>query len=679
MKLSSVYSLLFLTASFCTFSQGTKDPSFEEVISLKGLSNPQISPDGRHILFHGHSTDWENNRFDTEIWMSRDGGEPFQLTNNPGKSSAGMLWSPDGKWIAFLSDRGDKQQIQVTRSEGGEPFQLTNADGSISSFRWSPDGKQIAFRQSEDKKDENDARKDKYGEFAIEDEEYSLNQLWIVDFIPENLGRDWLPQEKEDSVLKESVKPRLLMDSVPFSINGFEWSPDGKMIAFEHQPDPILISFMKRDISVYDIEKEEYRLLVDNASSDGLLDWSPDSKSILYVTDLDDTTSNFYKNAKIFRIDINGKNNKQLAADFDENIGGVEWNENGIFGLAWQKTRRQLLSIDPKNGEYAIVATSPDKIWSYSFSDDGSKMALTGAMYDGLTELYSVSYPVSGLTRITSSSDQISDWKVAKSEIISWPSEDGATIDGVLHKPADYDPSKKYPLLIVIHGGPTGISTPQPVPAYVYPQVQWLNKGALILRPNYRGSAGFGEAFRSLNVENLGVGDAWDVLSGVKYLEDQGIIDGDKVGAMGWSQGGYISAFLTTNSDKFKAISVGAGISNWMTYYVNTDIHPFTRQYLKATPWSDKEIYEKTSPMTNINNAKTPTLIQHGEFDRRVPTPNAYELWQGLQDVGAETKLIIYKGFGHGISKPKERLAAIWHNWQWFGKYIWDEEIEIPE
>ncbi|MEM9527610.1 MAG: prolyl oligopeptidase family serine peptidase, partial [Bacteroidota bacterium] len=220
---------------------------------------------------------------------------------------------------------------------------------------------------------------------------------------------------------------------------------------------------------------------------------------------------------------------------------------------------------------------------------------------------------------------------------------------------------------------------PDPVPSYVYPMVQWLNKGALILQPNYRGSAGYGEAFRSLNVRNLGVGDAWDVESGVDHLIERGLVDGDRVGSMGWSQGGYISAFLTTHSDKFKAISVGAGISNWMTYYVNTDIHPFTRQYLKATPWSDTEIYARTSPMSKINQASTPTLIQHGEFDRRVPVANAYELHQGLQDVGVPSSLIIYKGFGHGITKPRERLAATWHNWQWFLRYLWKEEVELPK
>jgi dipeptidyl aminopeptidase/acylaminoacyl peptidase len=205
-----------------------------------------------------------------------------------------------------------------------------------------------------------------------------------------------------------------------------------------------------------------------------------------------------------------------------------------------------------------------------------------------------------------------------------------------------------------------------------------LNKGALILEPNYRGSTGYGEKFRSLNVRNLGVGDMWDVESGVDSLIAKGLVDPDRMGAMGWSQGGYISAFLATNSKKFKAISVGAGISNWVTYYVNTDVHPFTRHYLKATPWDDMEIYLKTSPMTNIKKARTPTLIQHGENDRRVPIPNAYELFQGLQDVGVETKLIVYKDFGHGISRPKEQLAATWHNWQWFAKYIWGEDVVIP-
>lgn len=661
------------------WSQSKKSPSFEEVLSLSSASGAMISPDGNHIVFSCQTVDWEENRYDTELWLSKDGQTPFQLTNNLKNSSSNPKWSADGKWIAFLSKRSEKTQIQVIRSAGGESFQVTNTENDITDFEWSHDGNKIAFIQAEDKSKEAKKRKDKYGGFAIEDAEYSLNQLWIMDFDPWKLNKMLLPEQMKDSVIIEASKSKLLIENAEFSINNFKWSPDGQKIAFGHQPDPLIISRFKADISIYDFSTKSHKILVNNLSSDNLVCWSPDSKYILYKTNLSDTTSNFYLNEKLFSINIDGSDNKQLAKDFDENLYALKWNENGIYGIAWQKTKRPLIGIHPKNGSTTLLITKPARIFSYSISKDGKKIAFTGVNDDDLTEVYYGDYPLQNVKQISGFSKQVQGWSVAKSEVISWKSEDGAIIEGVLHKPEDYDPTKKYPLLVIIHGGPTGISTPSATPFSVYPIIQWLNKGALILSPNYRGSAGYGEKFRSLNVENLGVGDAWDVLSGVQHLESLGIIDGDKVGSMGWSQGGYISAFLTTNSDKFKAISVGAGISNWMTYYVSTDIHPFTRQYLKATPWSNKSVYEKTSPMTNINNASTPTLIQHGEFDRRVPTSNAYELFQGLQDVGVETKLIIYKGFGHGINKPKERLAATWHNWQWFAKYIWEEDVELPK
>ncbi len=274
--------------------------------------------------------------------------------------------------------------------------------------------------------------------------------------------------------------------------------------------------------------------------------------------------------------------------------------------------------------------------------------------------------------------DQVAGWALGAPELIEWESEDGARIEGVLYKPDGYQAGRRYPLFVVIHGGPAATSRPELLTGYVYPVHQWLARGAMVLLPNYRGSAGYGEAFRALNVRNLGVGDMWDVMSGVDHLVEQGMAHPDSLGAMGWSQGGYISAFLTTHTDRFGAISVGAGISNWVTYYVNTDIHPFTRIYLKATPWDDRDIYAITSPMTTITEASTPTLIQHGEFDRRVPIPNAYELFQGLRDMGVESQLIVYKGFGHGINKPKERLAATWHNWIWFARHLWGEQVEMP-
>jgi len=668
-----------LTFSHYFHAQELKNPSFEEVISLRSVNNAIISPDGNHVVFEMRAADWEENRYDTELWLSKSGKEPFQLTNNPNNNSGNAKWSPDGNWISFLSKRGDKNQLHVIRLEGGEAFQITNSKSDISTYEWSPNGKSIAFLKAEDRSKEDKQRKEKYGGFAIDDKEYSLRQLWLMEFDPGNLSSMPLPEQMQDSIFEESLKPKLLMDGVDFSINNFKWSPDGNQIAFDHQPDPLRNSFFKRAISIYDLDSKNFITLVRNPSFDGLICWSPDGQSILYSSSLTDSTSNYYLNGNYYRINVDGTKNQQLGKSFDENINNLIWTPKGIFGLAWQKTNRPVININPDGGEVSIIYTNLKRIRNISFSKSGNKIAYIGSDDERLREVYVNDYPFKTPKILSEATKQIKNWAVAQSEVISWKSLDGEIIEGVLHKPKDYDPAKKYPLMVVIHGGPTGISTPSPTPAYVYPMVQWLNKGALVLRPNYRGSAGYGEKFRSLNVRNLGVGDAWDVHSGVQHLEDTGIIDGDKVGCMGWSQGGYISAFLTTNSDKFKAISVGAGISNWMTYYVNTDIHPFTRQYLKATPWSDKDVYEKTSPMTNINNATTPTLIQHGEFDKRVPTPNAYELLQGLQDVGVETELIIYKGFGHGITKPKERLAATWHNWQWFSKYVWGEEIELPK
>ena len=245
----------------------------------------------------------------------------------------------------------------------------------------------------------------------------------------------------------------------------------------------------------------------------------------------------------------------------------------------------------------------------------------------------------------------------------------------MLYKPANFSPTKKYPLLVVIHGGPTGIDMPFVSADRYYPIERFVAKGALVLRPNYRGSAGYGARFRALNVRNLGVGDYADVISGVDYLIAQGYVDRDRVGSMGWSEGGYISAFITTSSDRFKAVSVGAGISDWMTYYANTDITPFTVQYLRATPWDDPEIYKTTSPISYISKAKTPTLIQQGSVDKRVPVPNSFELRQALEDHGVPVKMVLYDGFGHPINKPKQQRAVMEENENWFGHYIWGDPL----
>lgn len=679
--MKQILAVALLICSFASRAQHV--PTFEEVISLRGVGGVSISPDGKHVVFGMQTTDWDENRYDMELWLSKNGEAPFQLTNTLKGNSGGADFSPDGKWIAFLANRGNKNQIYVMRVAGGEARAVTNEDEGISSFQWHPSGKSFIFRRPEKDDPDKKEREKRYGGFEADDAEYVLQHLWMVDFVPDMRDPSEIPCHEKTDSLKSKVGciewPKATrLTKGKFTVNNFGVSPDGAKVAFNHQPDPLINSFYKSDISILDLSTKAVTPVVANPSGDFFQDWSPDSREILFTTNGSDSTSNFYTNPRAEIINPGSKATRRVARSLDENIGGMNWRPTGIFCIVQARTNRVMVHIDPTTGNHTIVKNLPDQVGQVSFSTAGDQFAMTARGNDGLTEIFLSPWANVSPRPLTDMSSQVKGWNVAASEVISWKSKDGATIEGVLHKPAGYDPKKKYPLLVVIHGGPTGVDTPSPIPGSVYPIVQWLDKGALVLRVNYRGSAGYGEAFRSLNVRNLGVGDAWDVLSGVDYLDSRKMIDRSKMGCMGWSQGGYISAFLTTNSNVFNAISVGAGISNWMTYYVSTDIHPFTRQYLKATPWSDEAIYKKTSPMTNINQAKTPTLIQHGEFDRRVPIANAYELLQGLRDRGVPAELIVYKGFGHGISKPKERLAANWHNWQWFGKYIWGEKIELP-
>ncbi len=681
MKKTITTSFLLVLACFCAVAQPKASVSFEQFISLRQCGNPVISPDGDNVAFTVTSTDWKENSYDTEIWLSVRGNEPFQLTRTPKGSSTSPKWSPDGKWLAFLADRGDKTQIFVIRAMGGEAQSITKEDDAILNFEWSPTGKVLAFTRNNPESKQLKTSKERYGGFAFDDEEFSLAHLWLVDFQPDMMPA---PTERpcydKDSLAKKdciTLPKAVRLTNGVFTVTGFGWSPDGTTIAFSHQPNPLIQSSGKSDISLVTVASKKVASLVKNPAGDVFSLWSPDSKEILYQSAVADTVSQYYKNNRLFRIAIAGGDATEVAATFDENKNALDWNTDGIFFLATQRASAvSLFRVTPAANKPALVPGLPDFVSSVSFTRDSKQLALLGRGPDSMPEVYKFSK--GKLLKITNFNKQIETWNTPTSELVKWKSKDGAEIEGVLHKPKNFDPSKKYPLFVVIHGGPTGIDTPSPVPGYVYPILQWIEKGAIVLRPNYRGSAGYGEKFRALNVRNLGVGDMDDVLSGVEFLEKQGFVDSEKMGCMGWSQGGYISAFLTTHSNRFKAISVGAGISNWVTYYVSTDIHPFTRQYLKANPWQDPELYRKTSPMTTILAAKTPTLIQHGELDKRVPIANAYELLQGLQDVGVPAKLVVYKGFGHGITKPKERLAAFWHNYQWFEKYIFGETVDVP-
>ncbi|HYN05952.1 MAG TPA: S9 family peptidase [Vicinamibacterales bacterium] len=638
-------------------------PTIDDLLQVKSIGGAQISPDGKWVAYTVNETDFRQDAFVTQLWLANTAtGRTFQLTRGD-KSSGSPQWSPDGQWLAFTTGRvADRNQIFVIRPDGGEAQPLTKAETAVGGFAWSQDGARIAFTATEPTTQVSKDRREAFSDFEVVRREYTHTHLWTIDVA---------------EAMKAPVAGTQRTKGTDFSVGGAAWSPDGSRIAFSATKNPDLIQGETADLYLLALSDNSVKKIVAQPGPDSNPRWSPDGRQIVFSTYMGNREY-FASNARLAVIPAEGGTPRSLTDTFDEQPGLVAWNADGIYFSGSQRTASHLFRADPATGRITRVS-GPDALMASGFSltRDGRSMAFTASSPASLAEVFVTATQTFSPRALTTMTDQSKSFVLGTREVISWKSQDGTTIEGVLIKPADFDPARKYPLLCVIHGGPTGIDRPALLApdARYYPSDIWAARGALILKVNYRGSAGYGEKFRKLNVRNLGVGDAWDVISGVDFLIGKGWVDPKKVASMGWSQGGYISAFLTTSSDRFAAISVGAGISNWATYYYNTDITPFTINYLGDDPADDPAIYEKTSPMSYIKQARTPTLIQHGELDRRVPIPNAYELRQGLEDRRVPVEMVVYKGFGHGISKPKAMRAVMQHNLAWFNHYLWGDPL----
>jgi dipeptidyl aminopeptidase/acylaminoacyl peptidase len=651
--------ILFVPA---TLAQ-SRVPTLDDLLTLKSAGGTQISPDGKWIAYTVSYGDFKQDAFVTQIWLANsDTGKSFQLTLG-GKSSTSPRWSPNSRWLAFLSDRvEDRNQIFLIDPSGGEARQLTKSETAINSFAWSGDGKTIAYTATEPTAKPLKDRKEYYGDYEVVRGGYNYVHLWTLDVV---------------EAMNSPMAGKQRTTRTDFSVNSFSWAPDGSTIVFSATINPDLVQGLTSDIYLLKLGDGSVKKIVDQPGPDTGPRFSPDGRQVVFSSVMGEKLY-FASNSRLAIVGVDGGTPKSITDGFDENPGLVEWTNTGIYFTGLEKTASHLYRVDPVSAKITRVS-GPDELMGGSFSVTGSadRVAFTIASPSSMNEVFVSGTKSFAPRKLTNFNEQVKPFMLGTREVISWQSQDGTAIEGVLIKPANFDATKKYPLLCIIHGGPTGVDRPVLLTpdARYYPSDIWAARGALILKVNYRGSAGYGEKFRKLNVRNLGVGDAWDVLSGVDFLIAKGWVDKDKVACMGWSQGGYISAFLTTSTNRFVAISVGAGISNWATYYYNTDITPFTIHYLGNDPAEDPAIYAKTSPMNYIKTARTPTLIQHGEFDRRVPIANAYELRQGLENRGVKVEMVVYKGFGHGITKPKSMRAVMQHNLSWFNHYLWGDPL----
>ncbi len=284
-------------------------PSFDDVLSLDYLGDYDLAPDGRSVVYEVRSTNWDENRYERELWLWRQGQDAFQLTRSPDGTSGSPRWSPDGRWIAFVSNRDEKPQIQVIRADGGEAAALTSHDEGVNRFRWSPDGKRIAFTASEPADSVDEKLEERYGAFAVEDVNKGRTHLWVIDVMGDSAS-----------------KPERLTQGADFTVNGFDWSPDGTRIGFAHQPNGSITA--RGDISVLDVESGTITPVVTGPGDEGGFEWSPDGDWILYSSAGPDTTSDYYLNSRLWKVPATGAGDPvSLASELDESLWNHWWTD----------------------------------------------------------------------------------------------------------------------------------------------------------------------------------------------------------------------------------------------------------------------------------------------------------------------------------------------------------------
>ena len=651
----------------------------EDIVGMKRLSGATISPDGKWAVFVRSVPvlEKEKSEYRGHIWLvSSEGGEPFQLTNGP-NGDGSPKWSPDSMRIAFVSKRGgDKSQIWIIPTAGGEARQLTYTKNGASSPIWSPDGKRIAFLMREkDSKEEEKKKKAKDDPVTVEKDDFKQTHLWIVDVDTVNeepellfeLSKDEPEKDKKDKEEKNKRDKSQRLTEGNFHVSGPRWSPDGKQIVFVSTPSPKADYFMfNAIIQIIDVETKSIRKLTPFDGGEGFPRWSPDGKWLAFLYATNDAN---HLQKDIHIVPSEGGTPINLTSDFDHNEVMLIWSpsSDAIYFEAADRVRRYLYAVTIDGGQVRQISRGDCTIGGISIADDGDTYLCNCETPDAPVDLWIGSIRKGDLRQITKLNPQVEEFALGETRVVQWQSSEGVEIEGLLRLPVGYEEGKSYPLIVSPHGGPHGAVALRFDAMLHY----FSGEGFAIFQPNFRGSDGYGRDFARGNYENWGMADYQDIMTGVDYLIDQGIADPERMVVGGWSYGGYMTAWIVTQTDRFKAATKGAGLSNLVSMYAQNDIPHYLNLFFKdSSPYQQLEMYRKHSPISYIHQAKTPTLILHGAEDKRVPVPQGEEFYAGLKAVGVETEFVKYPREGHGIGEPRHVLDLLKRRLAWYKKYI---------
>ena len=663
-------SLKFIAAILLVFvftmpaQEAKRAMTVDDALDMVQVSSPLISPDGKWILYSQSELKWKENKRESRFYMiSADGGEPFQFLS--GDNDSAPAWSPDGKTIAFISSRGASgpegggRQIYLIRANGGEAVKLTDHKDGLSSFRWSEDGKSIFFLANEIKSQEQ-KNAEKGGDDVIAVDEGpngqgrgQWNELWVFD----------LASKKERQITKDKM-----------IIGSYDPSPDGTRIAVTFRTENARNSGYLAEIALVDVASGALARLTNNRAPESQPRWSPDGKLLAFaaagITEWD------LRNSKLWILDVASRQARLASGTYEGGVSGFDWlpDQKAIIFDGSDGAFRNIYRLDLATSRVTPVTRERGVLNAGSYSRDYTVGA--GAYSDPATpsNLWLIDLGTGQKKQLTHANPQISRLALARTELVKWKSKDGLEIEGILNYPVDYKEGTRVPLILNVHGGPAGVFSYSFSPGYHI----YAGMGFASLSPNVRGSSGYNDALLRGNMQDIGGGDYQDLMTGVDMLIARGIVDPEKMGVKGWSYGGILGGWTVSHTNRFKAASLGAMVTDWSSEYAMGFNHDVRLWYIGGTPWDNPDRYREQSSYTHIKNVQTPTILFHGENDTTDTIGQSMMFFVGLKDRNVPVKFLRFPREPHGFREPHHSRIRDVEEIAWMQRYILGKEWKAP-
>ena len=629
-------------------------PEFSMEIQTVGSVVP--SPDGTRVVWTQTKArmDAEHSEDVTQIWMARsDGSDRVQLTRGE-KSSSNPAWSPDGKWIYFVSPRFGKDDLFRIPVTGGESEQLTKVKGAVGVFAVSKDGARLAYTSAEPDPDTEKAVKEK--------------RDWrVLDEKPKNAGIYVIPAEADE---KGERKPRAVT-SPDRHVQQIAWSPDGASIAFVYWATPVVNEWRKAKVAETAVATGAIKEIGSGGGFAGIPRYSSDGRYIAFPQPSMKVPNPGADRVALYDRKTGTVRTLDPTPDEQPRLAGWMAGNRAILVSEAKHTGTALYEVPVDGPVKELFSPAAGIMGLVSINENGTAFGMPHESSDAAPEAYVLNPATNHLVQVSAANSALQKPRLGKTEVFEWKSTDGRSIEGLLTYPVDYQAGRRVPLILNIHGGPAGSFNQNYIGrAALYPIATFSSKGYAVLRPNPRGSSGYGREFRYANAGDWGGKDYEDDQAGVDALIAKGIADPDRLVVMGWSYGGYMTGWTIGHTHRFKAAALGAPVINLLSFTGTTDIADFIPDYFDGEAWQKEEAYRLHSPITYVDRVTTPTLILQGDADERVPLSQGIEFYHALKRRGVPVKMVVYPRQPHGPREPKFVLDIMKRHVDWVEQYV---------